>query len=207
MVDIYTVYRILDRLEERFGHLWALLRYAPFFALTGRCRVEPGVVVKPFWGNTHGSKRILIRCLGSNRIGRGTILQGTGVITFGKRSFCGEYCVFGCNSSVDIGEDVMIAQAVTIRDTDHAISDLERPMRQQGIVTLPVVIEDDVWIGHGAAILKGVHIGRGAIVAAGAVVTKDVPDYGIVGGVPARLLKSRTPVDTQFNSTSTTVRT
>jgi len=55
----------------------------------------------------------------------------------------------------------------------------------------PVVIEDDVWVGHGATILKGVKIGKGAIVAAGAVVTRDVESYSIVGGVPAKLIRVR----------------
>jgi serine acetyltransferase len=54
-----------------------------------------------------------------------------------------------------------------------------------------IVIDDDVWIGYGVTILSGVHIGQGAVVAAGAVVTKDVPPYAIVGGVPAKIIKYR----------------
>ena len=85
----------------------------------------------------------------------------------------------------------MIAQAVTIRDTDHCSDSLTIPMIDQGIVTTPVIVGDDVWIGHGAVILRGVTIGTGSIIAAGSVVRSDVPPFSIVGGVPARILKTR----------------
>jgi acetyltransferase-like isoleucine patch superfamily enzyme len=64
-------------------------------------------------------------------------------------------------------------------------------MKNQGIITTPIVIEDDVWIGHGAVILKGVTLGQGSIIAASAVVTKDVSPYSIVGGIPAKIIGSR----------------
>jgi acetyltransferase-like isoleucine patch superfamily enzyme len=86
----------------------------------------------------------------------------------------------------------MIAQLVSIRDTDHGYKRMDIPMNQQGIETDSVAIGNDVWIGHGVLITKGVTIGEGAIVAGGAVVTKDVPAFTIVGGVPAKLIKQRT---------------
>lgn len=117
--------------------------------------------------------------------------MGTGRIVIGPRSYVNEYCVIGCNDAITIGADVMIASAVSIRDTDHNFARTDIPMNQQGVSSLPVVIGDDVWIGHGAAVLKGVTIGEGAIVAAGAVVTSDVAPYEIVGGVPARTIGKR----------------
>lgn len=119
------------------------------------------------------------------------ILQGSSKIEIGNNSFIGSYSVIGANELVKIGANVMIAQAVSIRDTDHAFSDLTIPMIEQGISTAPVIIEDDVWVGYGAVITKGVRIGKGSIIAANAVVTKDVEPYSIMGGVPARLLKKR----------------
>ena len=65
------------------------------------------------------------------------------------------------------------------------------PLKDQGYRTAPVVIGDEAWLGANAVVLRGVRIGRGAIVGANSVVTRDVPDYAIVGGVPARLLRMR----------------
>lgn len=109
---------------------------------------------------------------------------------------------FNTNSKLFIGNFCSIAQNV------YFLLDAGHPM--QNISTFPfkvsfsleeyeatskgnIVIDDDVWIGYGATILSGVHIGQGAVIAAGAVVTKDVPPYAIVGGVPAKVLKYRFP--------------
>ena len=90
-----------------------------------------------------------------------------------------------------IGNHVRIGHRVSIITSDHVYSDISTPIFRQGLIAASVVIEDDVWIGCNATILKGVRIGRGAIIAAGAVVTKDVPPFAIVGGVPASTISSR----------------
>ncbi len=88
-----------------------------------------------------------------------------------------------CFDAISIGHDVIISKGVTIRDSDnHRILDGGEP-------TAPIIIEDHVWVGLNATILKGVRIGAGAVVAAGAVVVRDVPPHSLVGGVPARVLK------------------
>ena len=77
---------------------------------------------------------------------------------------------------------------------DHRFDVVGVPMRftgRDGLEELQTIIEDDVWVGHGATIMAGVKIGRGAIIAAGSVVTKDVPAYAIVGGIPAKLIRLR----------------
>lgn len=119
------------------------------------------------------------------------LIQGSSILTIGNETFIGSYSVIGVNESISIGNHVMIAQAVSIRDTDHEYNNTEVPMRNQGITTAPIVIEDDVWIGYGAVITKGITIGKGAIIGANAVVTKNVPPYAIVGGVPAKIIKYR----------------
>jgi acetyltransferase-like isoleucine patch superfamily enzyme len=187
----FSTYRALERFQVRLNTLWARLRYHAFLHLGPRSRILGRVMVKPFWALFDKTKALSIFLDGDNSIGHGTVFQGSGTMRFGLRSFCGEYCVFGCNAAINIGNDVMIAQAVTIRDTDHRIADASIPMIQQGIVATPVNIEDNVWLGHGAIILKGVRIGTGAVVAAGSIVTKDVEPYMIVAGSPARPLKSR----------------
>lgn len=88
-----------------------------------------------------------------------------------------------CFESIHIGHGVAISSGVTIRDSDnHTIND-------NSVITAPIIIEDNVWVGLNATILKGVRIGRGSVVAAGAVVTTDVPENTLVGGVPAKIIK------------------
>jgi acetyltransferase-like isoleucine patch superfamily enzyme len=90
---------------------------------------------------------------------------------------------------VCIGNHVNLAQGITVTALNHNFADSSRKIDEQGIGTKPVVIGDDVWIGANAVILPGVTIGRHVVVAAGAVVTKDVPDYSLVAGVPAKEIK------------------
>lgn len=75
---------------------------------------------------------------------------------------------------------------------NHEFSNTEIPMIEQGYRPIaPIVLEDDIWLGQGVMIMPGVHIGKGAILAAGAVVTKDVPEFAVVGGNPAKIIKFR----------------
>ncbi len=96
----------------------------------------------------------------------------------------------GAFESVKIGRDVLIAGRVFITDHDHVFTNSDTPPILAGLDVKPVIIEDEVWIGEGAKILKGVRVGRRAVVGANAVVTKDVPACTIVGGVPAKIIKT-----------------
>lgn len=90
-----------------------------------------------------------------------------------------------------IGNDVLIGPNVVIRASNHVYDRMDIPIREQGHSGGEIVIEDDVWIGANAVITPDVIIGKGAVVAAGAVVTSDVPPYQIVGGVPAKTMANR----------------
>lgn len=90
-----------------------------------------------------------------------------------------------------IGDDVMMGPDVLIYTCNHLHDNVDIPMDRQGFTYMRVVIEDDVWIGARVIILPGVVIGKGSVVGAGAVVTRDVPPYSVVGGVPAKVLKNR----------------
>ena len=91
-----------------------------------------------------------------------------------------------------IGNDVMMGPDVVILTSNHRFDRIDIPMIKQGFQKKKeVIIEDDVWIGTRAIILPGVKIGKGSIIAAGAVVTKNVPSYVIVGGCPAKIIKRR----------------
>ena len=108
----------------------------------------------------------------------------------------GDYTRIGLHSTiigpVCIGNHVNLAQGITITALNHNFSDATKRIDEQGIATKPVVIKDDVWIGANAVVLPGVTIGSHAVVAAGAVVTHDVSDNTVVGGVPAKVI-STTP--------------
>ena len=90
---------------------------------------------------------------------------------------------------VRIGNHVNFAQGITITALNHNFEDSEKRIDEQGISTCQVVIEDDIWIGANAVVLPGVTIGHHSVVAAGAVVTKDVPPHSLVVGVPAKVIK------------------
>ena len=123
-----------------------------------------------------------------NQIGRGTlvwILDG-GTLTLGGNSFTSGRNMIICKEAVSIGKDCAIAWNVTITDHDFHELYVDDALQPE---TLPVVIGDGVWIGMNATILKGVTVGDGAVVAAGAIVNKDVPPRTLVAGSPARIVK------------------
>ena len=105
-------------------------------------------------------------------------------------------CVIDCFSSIAIGRGVVISERVVIRDSDnHAITSTVNEVMgetkgDEKPTVAPIVIQDHVWLGMNAIVLKGVTIGEGAIVAAGSVVTKDVPSHCLVAGVPAKVVKT-----------------
>jgi maltose O-acetyltransferase len=110
-------------------------------------------------------------------------------VEIGNNSGIGDNAWLG---AVKIGDNVMMAPNVTILSRNHVFEDKLIPMSKQGVTEdNPVIISDDVWIGTRAIILPGVTIGKGSIIGAGAVVTKNVPEYTIVAGNPARVIKQR----------------
>ncbi len=114
-------------------------------------------------------------------------------ISIGKNTYIGENAHITACESITIGNGVLTGRYVYISDNSHgdcslgqsSIPPLKRPLQVKG----PVVIEDNVWIGERVCILSGVRIGKGAVIAANAVVTKDVPSNAVVGGVPAKMIK------------------
>jgi acetyltransferase-like isoleucine patch superfamily enzyme len=105
----------------------------------------------------------------------------------------GDYTRIGLHNTiigpVTIGNHVNLAQGITVTALNHNFSDSSKRIDEQGVSTSPVTIKDDVWIGANAVILPGVTIGSHCVVAAGAVVTKDIPDNSIAIGVPAVVKK------------------
>lgn len=111
-------------------------------------------------------------------------------IRIGKNCLISEFNVLRGQGGILIGDNVYTAPHVQILAVNHVYGDPTRPIIEQGITAQGIAIEDDAWIGAGAIILDGVRVGRGAVVGAGAVVTEDVAPHTVVGGVPAKMLKT-----------------
>lgn len=180
--------RFRQYLQRKISTLIFVIKYFPYVQLMHRCSVGSNVIVKPFFSYSSQIKIILKQ---GAFIKNNVIIQGSGLLELGENSYISSYCVIGVNEKIIIGKNVMIADSVSLRDTNHKFDRHDIPMIKQGIETSPIIIEDDVWIAHGAVITKGVTIGTGSIVAANAVVTKNVVPYSIVGGVPAKVIKKR----------------
>ncbi|MBK5230346.1 MAG: acyltransferase [Thermoleophilia bacterium] len=112
-----------------------------------------------------------------------------GDVKIGDRCYFNRGCYLVAHEKLQIGDGCIFGQRVSIHDQDHRMAPVETPPGERGYDSSPVIVEDNVWVGAGATILRGVHIGRGAVVAAGSIVTKDVPAYTLVGGVPAKAIK------------------
>ena len=131
-------------------------------------------------------------------IGRNSIIECTGVLReLGERLEIGENVGIAANAfiavrgNLKIGNNTILGPGVSIHTENHNFDKLDVPIRLQGAKRKGVIIGDGCWIGSKAIILDGVNIGNNVVVAAGAVVNKDVPDYAVVGGVPAKIIKMR----------------
>jgi galactoside O-acetyltransferase len=100
-------------------------------------------------------------------------------------------CIGADGGTIEIGDNVIIAQNVVLRASDHRYSSIDVPIREQGHVGGKIVVENDVWIAANATITRDVRIGAHSVIAAGAVVTKDIEPYSVCGGIPATLIKKR----------------
>jgi maltose O-acetyltransferase len=158
-------------------HLPPSYRYQPIGKLAKKCRAM-------------GCKRLFRSCGQRVNVEHGANFYTGWEIEIGDDSSLGINCMVPYD--LKVGKDVMMGPDVIVVGENHKFSSRILPMRLQGYTQYPSVrIEDDVWIGARAIILPGITIGKGAIIGAGAVVTKDVPPYAICGGNPARIIRFR----------------
>jgi acetyltransferase-like isoleucine patch superfamily enzyme len=137
-------------------------------------------------------KRAEIRLGRWSWIGDGTKIRcHEGVVEIGAKTVFGQECTISAYQHVSVGRECVIADRVMLIDFDHGVVEVDRPIRLQGIYKRDVRVGNNVWIGYGACILRGVTIGDNAIVGTNAVVTRDVPANAVVGGVPARVIRMR----------------
>jgi acetyltransferase-like isoleucine patch superfamily enzyme len=125
-------------------------------------------------------------------LGLGTKIRcHEGVVSIGAKTVLGQECTISAYQRVSIGRECVIADRVMMIDFDHGMVEAERPVRLQGIYKRDVRVGNNVWIGYGACILRGVTVGDNAVIGTSAVVTTDVPANAIVAGVPARVIRMR----------------
>jgi acetyltransferase-like isoleucine patch superfamily enzyme len=125
-------------------------------------------------------------------IGDGTKIRcHEGVVEIGAKTVMGQECTISAYQRVRIGEQCVIADRAMFIDFDHGVVETDRPIRLQGIYKRDVEVGNNVWIGYGACILRGVRVGDNAIVGTNCVVTKDVPANAVVAGIPARVIRMR----------------
>ncbi len=125
-------------------------------------------------------------------IGHGTKIRcHEGSVSIGAKTVLGQECTISAYQHVSIGRECVIADRVMLIDFDHGMVEVERPIRLQGIYKRDVRVGNNVWIGYGACVLRGVTVGDNAVIGTNAVVTEDVPANAVVGGVPARVIRMR----------------
>jgi acetyltransferase-like isoleucine patch superfamily enzyme len=126
-------------------------------------------------------------------VSRNCVLQGkTGPVMIGDRADIGCNCIFSSVSGIEIGNSTLIAGHCYIGGGRYRSDRLDIPIMDQGSYSEgPVIIGEDVWLGAGVIVLDGVRVGRGSIIGAGAVVTREIPEYSIAVGVPARVIGTR----------------
>ena len=171
---------IMNQVETR--PRWYIRLLAPLYQHRGRHSV------------IHHSVRMDTPPYRQFRLGRYSVIESGACINNAVGDvIIGDYTRIGLHDTiigpVNIGHHVNLAQGITVTALNHNFEDSEKRIDEQGVSTTPVVIEDDVWIGANAVILPGVRVGTHSVVAAGAVVTKEVPPHSIVAGIPAKIIK------------------
>jgi len=125
-------------------------------------------------------------------IGDGTKIRcHEGAVEIGAKTVMGQECTISAYQHVRIGEECVIADRAMFIDFDHGVVEVERPIRLQGIYKRDVEVGNNVWIGYGACILRGVSVGDNAVIGTNAVITKDIPANAVVAGIPARIIRMR----------------
>jgi acetyltransferase-like isoleucine patch superfamily enzyme len=125
-------------------------------------------------------------------IGHGSKIRvHEGEVSIGAKTVIGQDCTISAYQHVSIGRECIIADRVMLIDFDHGVTEVERPIRLQGIYKRDVHVGHNVWIGYGACILRGVSVGDNSVIGTSSVVTKYVPENAVVAGTPARLIRMR----------------
>ena len=165
--------------------LWLKLRWDSRLRTNGLCFIDRDVKLEI-------GRNAYVQLGRWSWLGEGTKIRAhEGSISIGAKTVLGQGCTLSAYQHISIGRECVIADRVMFIDFDHNIADIERPIREQGIDKRNVYVGHNAWLGHAACILRGVRVGNNSVVGANAVVTKDIPDNVICGGVPAKVIRER----------------
>jgi acetyltransferase-like isoleucine patch superfamily enzyme len=165
--------------------LWLKVRWRGRLVTDGLCFVCPGVTFEI----GRDAKVTLGRW---SWLGHGCKIRAhEGEVSIGAKSVLGQECTISAYQHVSIGRECIVADRVMMIDFDHGMVETERTIREQGIYKRDVNVGHNVWMGYGACVLRGVTIGNNSVVGTSAVVTCDVPENAVVGGIPARIIRRR----------------
>jgi acetyltransferase-like isoleucine patch superfamily enzyme len=177
-------------LNTRYARLiarWLLLkaRYRSRLQTDGPCFICPHVKLEI-------GPRATLRIGRWAWIGHGCKIRvHEGEVEIGAKTVMGQECTISAYQHVSIGRECILADRVMLIDFDHGVTEVERPIRLQGIYKRDVHVGHNVWIGYGACVLRGVSVGENSIVGTNSVLTRHVAANAVVGGVPARLIRMR----------------
>jgi acetyltransferase-like isoleucine patch superfamily enzyme len=165
--------------------VWLKLRWRGRLQTDGLCFICPGVKFEI-------GREATVKLGRWSWIGhRCKIRAHEGEVSIGAKSVLGQECTISAFQHVSIGRECIIADRVMMIDFDHGMVEVERPIRLQGIYKRDVSVGHNVWIGYGACVLRGVNVGHNAVIGTNSVLTADVPENAVVGGVPARVIRMR----------------
>jgi acetyltransferase-like isoleucine patch superfamily enzyme len=194
---VFTLASLRWVVRHRAWTPWYLVRYWRFLRMR---LTHPHVIVRGFvfldrdvelYADRDYGRLVLGRWL---HLGVGTAIRcHEGTLRLGDKCVVARGVSINCYLDVDIGECALIADDVYISDFDHRFDDLSVPIKDQGIAKARVRIGRDVWLGTKTTVSRGVRIGEGTVVGANSVVTRDLPDFSVAVGAPARVVKSRRP--------------
>jgi acetyltransferase-like isoleucine patch superfamily enzyme len=114
-----------------------------------------------------------------------------GEVSIGAKTVVGQDCTISAYQHVSIGRECIVADRVMLIDFDHGVTEVERPIRLQGIYKRDVRVGHNVWIGYGACLLRGVTVGDNSVIGTSAVLTRSFPENAVIAGIPARILRMR----------------
>ena len=172
----------------KWGDIWEVIRHLFSFTLYKVLFSKFGYFI-----HDHVAPLHQMHIKGNPRIHPSASLRCGYNIYLGKNSHINQYCCIWAskNAKIILGDNLLMGPGVKMFSSNHDTRDISIPMNIQPLVEKDIVIGNDVWIGSNSVILAGSKIGNGTVIAAGSVVNKEIPEYVIAGGVPAKSIKKR----------------